>query len=240
MKSFLVFTCGAAAGAAIAFAGLRARATQAEERFGAEKTELQQRLARVEQNAKRSEDGWQAALRALQAARAPEAAATPSTQTSGTSASAASSAGEAAPAAIDAAMGRYLGEPVLAPAGMNPAYAPDALLGAFKTLCQTRGVVAEKVGVDTSEFPFILHGVIESGRDFSARDFLQRVDADLRALPGYTYGGSVTGRTKSGSAYFALNMTPSSAYPREQAEAIRRRLMLRLQMTAAAWTDSVR
>lgn len=100
-----------------------------------------------------------------------------------------------------------------------------------------QGVQVGKLGVDGTEFPFVLHGLLEGEK---ARDFFQRIDAELRALPGYTYGGSVTGRTTEGGLHFSLNMTPSSAFPREQADAIRRRLILRLQMIDAAWVDVVR
>ena len=110
-------------------------------------------------------------------------------------------------------------------------------MGVFRDLGETLGIKIEKLAVDTTEFPFVVHGVVEGS---AGGGFFKKIDSELRALPGYTYGGSVTGRTRDGSTYFALNMTPSSAYPREHAETIDRRLMLRLQMAAAAWGRSPR
>ena len=56
----------------------------------------------------------------------------------------------------------------------------------------------------------------------------------IREMKGYDYGGSVRGSTASGSTYFSLNMIPRDQYPRGQAVACQRRLMVRLQMLADA------
>ncbi len=131
----------------------------------------------------------------------------------------------------------YLGEAVPAPADLDPRYSAAALAATFRGLCAARGVTVAKLGVDTSEFPYVLHGVLEGE---TARDFFLQITTRIGAAPGYAYGGSVTGRTSDGGVHFSLNMTPGSTYPREQADAIRRRLMLRLQMIDAAWVDPVR
>lgn len=134
----------------------------------------------------------------------------------------------------NAAIENYLGAPVPAPANLDPRYSAEQISTVFRNLLETHGVKVDKLGVDTSEFPFVLHGRVEST---AGAEFFKKMNDELRALPGYTYGGSVTGGTKDGVTYFALNMTPSSSYPREHTEAIRRRLVLRLQMIAAAWGE---
>ena len=82
------------------------------------------------------------------------------------------------------------------------------------------------ISVDNSEFPYLVYGVIANRRD------LAEMKTALGAMPGYVYGGSVTGGAAQGSGYFSLNMTPSDRYPRDQVEAVHRRLMIRLQMLA--------
>lgn len=137
----------------------------------------------------------------------------------------------AAPAVVqeDAAITSYLGKPVPALANLDRKYSSAELAAVFRDLTDTLGFKVDKLAVDTSEFPFLVHGRIDSA---AGAGFFKKIDAELRALPGYTYGGSVTGRTRDGSTYFVLNMVPSSAYPKEHAEAISRRLTVRLQMTA--------
>jgi hypothetical protein len=126
----------------------------------------------------------------------------------------------------------YLGDPCPPPPSLDARYTAEGLATAFKDLCAARGVRIEKLGIDTAEFPFALYGVVERS---SGGDFFRDLKEELKAMPGYTYGGSVTGRSGDGSTYFALNMTPNSVIPREQSEAIQRRLMIRLQMLGAAW-----
>ena len=156
-------------------------------------------------------------------------------ESANTTASPASAIATASTAASgSSAMATYLGSPVPTPANLDQRYSAEELSAVFRDLAETLGIKLDRLGVDTTEFPFIIHGSIDST---AGGGFFKKIDAELRALPGYTYGGSVTGSTRGGTTYFALNMTPSSAYPKEHAEAIRRRLMLRLQMMAAAWAD---
>ena len=127
----------------------------------------------------------------------------------------------------------YLGDPVPPPVALDRKYSAEEMVSAFKSLCESRGIRIEKVGVDTSEFPFILHGVIQGDKDF-----MLKVGFELKSLPDYSYGGCDWGRSSNGGTFFSLNMTPSRVYPPEHSEAIRRRLTLRLQMTAAVWADA--
>lgn len=179
-----------------------------------------------EQLRRKARDAEAAAVE-LQAIRRPQPAAV--------SASVPSPAASRPTVVVDNAISGYLGEPVLAPAQLDAKYSAGELAAVFRALCETLGIAVDKLAVDSTEFPFVVHGVVQNE---AGGAFFRQIDAELKALPGYTYGGSVTGNKKGGLTYFALNMTPSSAYPPEHAETIRRRLMLRLQMVAAAWADS--
>jgi hypothetical protein len=126
----------------------------------------------------------------------------------------------------NAAIMAYLGEPVPPPATLNPKYTPEGLIAASKALCDKLGYNLQKLVVDDTEFPFLVYGVVEGSRD------LQGMQATLRSMPGYAYGGSVVGR-KDGRTYFSLNMISPDQYPAAQRAAIQRRLMIRLQMLGA-------
>ena len=141
-------------------------------------------------------------------------------------------AGPAAPA--NAAIMAYLGDPVPPPARLDARYTAEGLTAAFRALCRNLGYEIQKLSVDETEFPFLVYGVLEGRCDY------REIQAALRATAGYAYSGSSTGTTKDGSTYFALNMMPPAEYPRSHAEAIRRRLMIRLQMLAVIWNDPSR
>jgi hypothetical protein len=142
----------------------------------------------------------------------------------------------AAAATVDASttvsIMKYLGDPVRPPSTLDPKYTAEGLASSFAALCQSRGVKVQQFAVDTSEFPFLVYGLLEGGREF-----FRQIDAELKTVPGYVYGGSVVGSTRDGSTYFSLNMTPRAAYPGSDAEAIQRRMMIRLQMLGVIWTD---
>jgi hypothetical protein len=96
----------------------------------------------------------------------------------------------------------------------------------FTTLVEATGAKVQKLAVDTSEFPCLVYGAVTGTNN------LQRVQDALGTAPGYAYGGSVVARMGNGTTYFAINLTPSDQYPREEIEAVNRRLMIRLQMLA--------
>lgn len=62
----------------------------------------------------------------------------------------------------------YLGDAVQAPATLDPKYSAQQLVAAFRGLCEARGVKVGKLGVDGTEFPFVVHGVLEGEK---AREF---------------------------------------------------------------------
>ena len=228
MKASLTFTLGVAVGLIVASTALLISRARERSRVEAEIAGLKQELKRADQAAQSDREALRRARQDHEALVAREPV--PPKQ-SGSIASTA----VVADAPINSAILGYLGEPVAPPSTLDPKYSADGLVAAFNALCAARGVNVEKLGVDTSEFPFIIHGVLGNGSEF-----FKRLDVELRGLPGYTYGGSSTGRPRNGSMYFSLNMTPSSAFPRDQTEAIHRRLMIRLQMISAAWADTTR
>lgn len=124
----------------------------------------------------------------------------------------------------------YLGDPVSPPANLDAKYSPTNLLAAFTALSQKQGLRIERLALDDSEFPFLVYGVLAGKHDF------RELEAGLRQMKDYDYGGSVVGSTDKGGTHFSLNMIPYSQYPAAQAAACNRRLMVRLQMLA----DSVR
>ena len=128
----------------------------------------------------------------------------------------------------NAAIMAYLGDPVTPPANLDPKYTPEGLTAAFRQLSQNLGFKVQRLAVDQSEFPFLVYGIIEGRQSYNA------LKEGLSAMPGYAYSGSSTGNA-DGSTYFALNMMPQREYPREVADAIHRRSMIRLQMLAAIW-----
>lgn len=130
----------------------------------------------------------------------------------------------------NAAIMAYLGAPVPPPAELDPKYNSDGLVTACKAACAKLGFELQKLVVEDTEFPFLVYGVIRGIHDF------QSMPATLRALPGYAYGGSVTGR-KNGMTYFSLNLVPPDQFPPGQREAIQRRLPIRLQILQTTGSD---
>jgi hypothetical protein len=106
-------------------------------------------------------------------------------------------------------------------------------MAACNAWAMSLGMELKQLAVDDTEFPFLAYGVISGKHDFQA------IQTALGAMPGYAYGGSVVG-SRNGMTYFSLNMMPANQYPRAQREAIQRRLMIRLQMLGAIWSDPAR
>jgi hypothetical protein len=196
---------------------------------------LQRRLMQREQAARRSDLELQAARAEVRTARESLAQSRHAAGASASSASAPRADVATTPtpdAPTTASIMRYLGEPVRPPPALDPKYTAEGLAAAFTALCQSRGLKVQQFAVDTSEFPFLVYGLLEGGRDF-----FRQIDGELKTVPGYAYGGSVVGSTRDGSTYFSLNMTPRAAYAGSDAEAIQRRMMIRLQMLGVIWTD---
>ena len=228
MKPGVMAMAGFVAGVITAAAVLMAWSSREQVRLELELTTLQQRLSEAEQAGRRERETLRNLREELSGMRERPLVVAPTPP--GPVAPASGASGGATPAGNNDAMMRYLGEPVMPPANLDPQYAPEGMMAAFKGLCEARGATVEKLGVDTSEYPFLLYGVVRNGSEF-----FQQIATELKATPGYAYNGSATSRSKDGTVTFALNMIPSKAHPGEQAESIRRRNMIRLQMLQAAW-----
>lgn len=225
MKPGVMAVGGFVAGAMTAAAVLLAWSSREQVRLEVELTTLQQKLTDAEQAGRRERETLRNLREELAGMRERPTVVAPAPV-----APVGSATGGAATAGHNDAILRYLGEPVPPPANLDPKYAPEGMMAAFKSFCEARGVTVEKLGVDTSEYPFLLYGVVRNGSEF-----FQQISTELKALPGYAYSGSTTSRSKDGEVTFALNMIPGKAHPGEQAESIRRRNMIRLQMLQAAW-----
>jgi hypothetical protein len=116
--------------------------------------------------------------------------------------------------------------PVPVPASLDPKYAGDGLITAFRAVAKRMGVGVRRIAVDTSEYPFLVYGVLD-GR--CSHEDMRRV---LGATPDYAYGGSTTliGRSET---HFVLNMNPTTTYPPDQRKAIGLRFGARMKALLA-------
>jgi hypothetical protein len=110
---------------------------------------------------------------------------------------------------------RYLGDPVVPPAGLDPAYSPQGLSNAIVLAGKNAGIKVKVLFVDESEFPFLL--VIS----FANGDW-ERLKAQLQKTNGYAYRGSV-----SSANWGIFNITPLRVIPAEVRSAAARRYPLR-------------
>lgn len=117
--------------------------------------------------------------------------------------------------------------PIPPPDPLDSRYSAEGLLTAFRVMAKQLGAPVRSVAVDTSEYPYLVHGVL-AGKH-SHQD-MRRV---LNSLPGYAYNGSTTmistTMINSSQTTFVLNMNPSNTYPRDRRSAISQRMMPRLR-----------
>lgn len=141
----------------------------------------------------------------------------------------------AAPDASSSALVAYLGEAVPPPPNLDPAYSKEGLANAIQQAAQLAGVSLKKVEIDTSEFPFLVGVVYDSGTDFEqSASTRERVKSDFgklsdqfKKIPGYEYRGSVGGAP----GIYTYDLTPYDRFvPAEARERIERRTLLRLKM----------
>ena len=231
MKPIMAFGLGGIAGLVIAWVAFRPGDSAASAEFARETAAYDASVRRLNGELQRTREALRAAEAAVETPR--EIVRTDVAPLTPTAASI-STAAPPTTSPANSAILNFLGEPVPAPADLDSKYSAAELSVAFRSVCDALGAKVDKLAVDTSEFPFVVHGLVERQ---PGNDFFRRVEAQLREMPDYKYAGSTTGNSKDGGTFFAMSITPPSAYPREQAEAIQRRLMLRIQMIGAAWHD---
>lgn len=118
-------------------------------------------------------------------------------------------------------------EPVPAPSNLDPKYAPEALANVVRVACKTLGYRIRHLAVDSSEFPFIVHGVLADRCDHKAlRDALPAFDS-------YAYVACAMNYRSGGDTLFALSITPANQYPRLYSQSIRQRLPARLRLLSS-------
>lgn len=116
----------------------------------------------------------------------------------------------------------FIGDPVLHEPQDN-AYSAETLLQEFKTACEKADAKLGAIHVDTSEYPYLIYGAWKEESKYN----------ELRAILSkhkpsvYGFQGSV-----GGSTYFAVNITPHTAHPRELISRISRRTVIRMSVLA--------
>jgi hypothetical protein len=136
-----------------------------------------------------------------------------------------SSSGQVSLSGANQALIEYLGNPVESPANMDARYTREGLTNAVLLAAREARITVKKIAVDDSEYPFLV-GVICGGSDAA------KLKAQIRKMNGYEYGGSVGNDSNSDGSDTCntFNMVPYRVYPREAAQQIDHRLMLRQQV----------
>lgn len=112
----------------------------------------------------------------------------------------------------------YLGNPVEAPAGLEPAYTPAGLRQAVQSAATNAGISLRAIAIDESEFPFFI-GVVGAEGDFP------KLKAQLLKLEPYEYYGDV------GSPKCTIfTIIPARIWPAEARQRIYHRATLRMQI----------
>jgi len=110
----------------------------------------------------------------------------------------------------------YLGNPVPAPANMDPAYTKEGLTQAMQTAAQYAGITLAKLEIDDSEFPLLI------GVAFSNPSDKPKLIEQIRKMTPYATSGGVGGETT-----YAMNIVPYGAFPADAGQRIYRRMTLR-------------
>jgi len=116
------------------------------------------------------------------------------------------------------ALAEYIGAGVQPPVNLDPAYSKEGLVRAIQAAAEKAGITLKKIGVDDSEFPFLL-GVVSVPGDWD------KLKAQLRSMDGYAYFGSVGDDNKN-----VFSITPHQAYPAGTDQTINRRMTLRMEI----------
>jgi hypothetical protein len=110
----------------------------------------------------------------------------------------------------------YLGDPVEAPANLDPAYSPAGLRDAVQSAAASVGISLRKIEIDDMEFPFLV-GVVCNEGDFP------KLKARLKTMDGYEYYGDVGSHNCT-----TFTIVPRSVWPGDAVQRIYRRATLRM------------
>jgi hypothetical protein len=117
------------------------------------------------------------------------------------------------------ALFEYLGNPVAPPANMDPAYSREGLTQAMQLAARNAGIPLKKVEIEDSEFPFLVGVVCENKGDFA------KLTDQIKKMESYEFSGTVDSHT-----CFVMNIVPWRAFPSPDAQQIRRRLTVRMEI----------
>jgi hypothetical protein len=118
----------------------------------------------------------------------------------------------------------YLGTAVEPPPNLDPAYSKDGLSAAIQVAAQKAGISLKKVGIDDSEFPFLI-GIVSEPGDWG------KLKTQLSSLEGYEFHGSVGDDTSH-----TFSIVPSRAFPPATSAQVNRRMNTRLQLFYDSFT----
>jgi len=111
----------------------------------------------------------------------------------------------------------YLGNPVDAPAALDPAYTPAGLREAVQSAAAQAGVALRKIAIEESEFPYLIGVICE-------RDDFAKLRSSLEALKTYEFHGTV-----SGHGCVIFHLTPRRVWPSDATQRIDRRSSVRME-----------
>jgi hypothetical protein len=114
---------------------------------------------------------------------------------------------------------RYLGDPVPADVNTNPAFTKPGLTVAVRKAADSAGIEIKSLEIDDSEFPPLIGIKCNSAED------LEKLQQQLRNLPGYQYGGST-----SSQAAAAFSLVPYESVPDSMRDRVMHRVMVRRSM----------
>jgi hypothetical protein len=119
----------------------------------------------------------------------------------------------------------YLGNPVYPPANLDARYTKEGLVNAVQVAARKAGITVKRIVIDDSEYPFLV-GVVCGGAD------AVKLKAQIKKMDGYGYSGAVGNDSNSDGSDTcnAFSITPYQAHPREAAQTIDHRLLLRQQV----------
>jgi hypothetical protein len=118
----------------------------------------------------------------------------------------------------NAALFKFLGDPIPPPEKLAAAYSRQGLYDAVTLAAKNAGVDLKTLIVDDSEFPYLVGVVASPGT-------LEKLKEQFKKMEAYHYSGSV-----SSESCYAFNITPSNVFPPGLERLVHRRMTLRMDM----------